>query len=60
MNEHLEEWRRGNEATLSSIKRLMEHQQWLKQQHKEVKNNIHQRNKSDEEEPPPIQGFPKD
>lgn len=61
MNEHLEEWRRGNEATLSSIKRLLEHQQWLKQQHKEVKDKILQRKKEDEdEEQPPVQGFPKD
>lgn len=58
MNEQLEEWRKGDEAKIASIQRMIEHERWLKQQHKEVKDKILQRNKPDEE--PPVQGFPKD
>jgi len=60
MNENIEEWQKGNESVLSSIQRLIEHQEWLKQQHKEVRNKILQRNKPDNEQEPPVQGFPKD
>lgn len=60
MNEQLEEWRRGDEAKIASIQRLMEHTQWLKKQHKEVKDKILQRKKEQEGDEPPVQGFIRD
>lgn len=60
MNENPNEFQKGNESALSSIQRLMEHQEWLKQQHKEVKDKILQRNKPEEGDEPPVVGFIKD
>lgn len=60
MNEHLEEWRKGDEAKIAAIQRLLEHERWLKQQHQEVKDKILQRRKNDEGEEPPVVGFIRD
>jgi hypothetical protein len=60
MNENPNEFQKGNESALSSIQRLLLHTEWLNQQHKDVKDKILQRNKPDQEEEPPVQGFPKD
>ena len=57
MNEHNEEWQRGNESKLSSTERLNHHQEWLQKQHKDMKDKIHSRIKVEEQ---PVQGFPKD
>ena len=57
MNEHKEEWQRGNESNLTSMERLFLHQEWLKKQHKDVKDNITSRIKVEEKA---VQGFPKD
>ena len=51
MNEHLEDWQQGNDSQTSSIQRLVKHQEWLRKQHQQVKNNIFQRNKVDDKEP---------
>lgn len=60
MTEQLEEWRRGDEAKIASIQRMIEHEIWLKQQHKEVKDKILQRKKEQEGDDPPVVGFIKD
>lgn len=60
MNEHLPPFQRGEEAGMNTLQRLLEHQEWLKKQHKEVKDKIFQRKKEEEGDEPPIQGFPKD
>lgn len=60
MNEHLEEWRKGDEAKIAAIQRLLEHERWLKQQHQEVKDKILQRKKNQEGEEPPVMGFIRD
>lgn len=60
MKEELEEWRKGDEAKIASIQRMIEHERWLRQQHKEVKDKIDQRNKSEEGDEPPVQGFIRD
>lgn len=60
MNEHNEEWQKGNDAKIASIQRMIEHERWLKQQHKDVKDKILQRNKPEEGDEPPVQGFIRD
>jgi hypothetical protein len=57
MKNNLEEWQRGNESKLTSIERLMIHTEWLKQQHKEVRQRIQSKVKPEEK---PIVGFVKD
>jgi hypothetical protein len=57
MNDHKDDWQRGNESNLSSMERLIHHQEWLKKQHKDVKEKIQSRIKIEE---PPVVGFPKD
>ena len=57
MNEHKEEWQRGNESNLTSMERLNQHQIWLQKQHKDVRDNINSKIKVEEK---PVQGFPKD
>jgi len=57
MNEHKDEFQRGNECKLSSTERIYLHQEWLKKQHKDVRDNITSRIKVEEK---PVQGFPKD
>jgi hypothetical protein len=51
------DWNKGNESKLTSIERLMYHQEWLQKQHKDIKDKIHSRIKVEEK---PVQGFPKD
>lgn len=55
-----EDWKKGNESQMTSIQRMIEHERWLKQQHQEVKDKILQRNKPDDTDQTPVQGFPKD
>lgn len=57
MNEHNPEFQRGNECKLSSTERIYLHQEWLKKQHKDIKNKITSRIKVEEQ---PIIGFIKD
>jgi hypothetical protein len=57
MNDHKDDWQRGNESNLSSMERLIHHQEWLKKQHKDVKEKIQSRIEIEE---PPVVGFPKD
>lgn len=57
MNEHLMDWQKGNESKLTSMDRLMYHQEWLKTQHQEVKKKILDKQKVEE---PPVVGFVKD
>ncbi len=56
MNEHLEDWQRGNDSTITPLKRLELLNDWIKQNHKDVKKNIYLKEK--EEELPPV-GFVK-
>jgi len=60
MNEHMDDWQRGNDSKMTSIERLLYHMEWLKIQHQEVKDKILQRNKPKDGEEPTVQGFPKD
>jgi hypothetical protein len=57
MNEHKEEWQQGNESMMTSMERLIYHQEWLKKQHKDVRDNISSRIKVEEK---PVIGFVKD
>jgi len=57
MNENNPEFQRGNECKLSSTERIYLHQEWLKKQHKDVRDNISSRIKVEEK---PVQGFVKD
>ena len=57
MNEHNEEWQRGNESKLSSTERLFLHQEWLQKQHKDIRDKITSRIKVEEQ---PVIGFIKD
>jgi hypothetical protein len=56
MNEHLEDWQRGNDSTLTPLKRLELLNDWLKQNHEGIKKNIYLKEKR--EELPPV-GFVK-
>ena len=51
------DWNKGNESMMTSIERLMYHQEWLQKQHQDVKDKIHSRVKVEEK---PIMGFVKD
>jgi hypothetical protein len=51
MNEHLEDWQQGDNSHTTPIQRLIKHQEWLKKLHKEIKDDIFQRNKPEEKEP---------
>ncbi len=57
MNEHKDEFQRGNECKLSSTERLNQHQIWLQKQHKDVRDKIISRIKVEEK---PVIGFVKD
>ena len=57
MNEHKPDWQSGNESNLTSMERLMEHQEWLKKQHQDVRDKITSKIQVEEQ---PVQGFPKD
>lgn len=56
-NMKLQEWQRGNESKISSMDRMIYHNDWLKQQHLDVKKKIQSK---DVVEDKPIQGFVKD
>ena len=51
------DWNKGNECKLSSTERSYQHQEWIKKQHKDIRDKIHSRIKVEEQ---PIIGFPKD
>jgi hypothetical protein len=57
MNEHLLPFQRGNESKMSSIDRMLIHQEWLKQQHEEIRQRIQSKIKVEEK---PVIGFIKD
>ena len=57
MNEHLEDFQRGNESKMNSIDRMLIHQEWLKLQHKEMRQRIQSKIKVEEK---PVVGFVKD
>jgi len=51
------DWNKGNESKLTSIERLMYHQEWLQKQHKDVRDKITSRIKVEEQ---PVVGFLRD
>lgn len=57
MNENQMDWQQGNESKLTSIDRLIQHQEWLKKQHQDIKNKIYLKEKGDDKPPT---GFIKD
>ena len=57
MNEHLLPFQRGNESKMNAIDRIIIHQEWLKQQHEEMRQRIQSKVKVEEK---PVQGFVKD
>lgn len=57
MNEHLEDFQRGNESKMNSIDRMLIHQEWLKLQHEEMRQRIQSKIKVEEK---PVVGFVKD
>ena len=57
MNEHLLPFQRGNESKMSSIDRMLIHQEWLKIMHDEMRQRIQSKIKIEDK---PIQGFVKD
>lgn len=54
-----EDWQKGNDSEMNSLQRAREHDEWLKQIHQEVKDEIFNKNKPSTEEELII-GFPKD
>lgn len=52
-----QEFQKGSQSTISSIQRLMEHQEWLKKQQQDVRDKIYLKEKG--EDKPPT-GFIKD
>ena len=57
MNEKLMDWQRGNESKLTSIDRMMYHQEWLKLMHQEMRQRIQSKIKVEEA---PVVGFIRD
>ena len=57
MKNKLEDWQLGNESKITSIYRMLIHQEWLKLQHEEMKQRIQSKIKIEDK---PIQGFVKD
>jgi hypothetical protein len=53
----IQNWQEGSKSNVSPTQRLQEHQEWLKKQHKDVRDNISSRIKVEEK---PVQGFVKD
>jgi hypothetical protein len=51
------DWNKGNESMMTSMERLMCHQEWLKKQHKDVRDKILSKNKVEEQ---PVIGFIRD
>ena len=58
MNDKIEEWRRGNETKLLPLQRMVLHNEWLKKQHQDVRDNIYKKYEQPEEKI--TEGFPKD
>ena len=52
----IQEWRKGNESTLTSMDRLELHNLWLKEIHKKLKEEI-EKNKPQREEEILLGGF---
>ena len=57
MKNKIEDWQLGNESKITSIDRMLIHQEWLKLQHEEMKQRIQSKIKIEDK---PIQGFVKD
>lgn len=57
MKNKLENWQLGNESKMNSIDRMIVHQEWLKLQHKEMKERIQSKITVEEK---PVIGFVKD
>ena len=57
MKNKLEDWQLGNESKMTSLDRMMSHTEWLKQQHKEMRQRIQSKVKVEDK---PVQGFVKD
>ena len=57
MNEKLMDWQRGNESKLTSMDRMMYHQEWLKLMHQEMRQRIQSKIKVEEA---PVVGFIRD
>jgi hypothetical protein len=55
-NMKLQEWQTGDKSKISSLNRMMYHNEWLNQQHLDVKNMIQSKVIVEEK---PIQGFVK-
>jgi len=53
----IQNWQEGSKSNVSPTQRLQEHQEWLKKQHKDVRDNISSRIKVEEK---PVIGFVKD
>jgi len=52
--DNIEDWNKGNDSITNSIERSLLHEEWLKQQHKEVREKIRAnkiKNDSQREEP---------
>jgi len=45
-----QEWQKGNQSELTSIQRVVLHDEWLKQQHKEVREKIESKKIKKEEQ----------
>ena len=57
MKNKLEDWQLGNESKITSIDRMLIHQEWLKLQHEQMKKLIDAKIVVEDK---PIQGFVKD
>ena len=57
MKNKLEDWQLGNESKITSIDRMLIHQEWLKLQHEEMKQRIQSKIKVEDK---PVQGFVRD
>jgi hypothetical protein len=53
----IQNWQEGSKSNVSPTQRLQEHEEWLKKQHKDVRDKITSRIKVEEK---PVQGFVKD
>lgn len=51
----IQEWQKGNESELTSLKRAELHSEWLKNLHKEIKESTS--TKTEEKQPEIILGF---
>jgi hypothetical protein len=57
MTEDNQEWQKGNESKITSMDRLIYHQEWIKQHHQDIKNKIYLNEKEEDKK---AVGFIKD